>query len=97
MSDEARTVIKARIATIAAVKLVTSILTLYYFPSWHALVVVVGLSVPWVVGGIYYAVRSSWLGYRIWRFRQFRKRLIREEWEVEDVAEVEIDWQRNRR
>ena len=33
-------------------KLVTSIMVLYFFPSWHAVIVILAVSVPWIVAGV---------------------------------------------
>lgn len=84
MTESERTVLKARIATIAGVKLAVSILTLYYFPSWHTLWIVIGLSIPWVIAGVYYLARVGWVRYRLWQLHALRRRLIYEEWHVPD-------------
>lgn len=84
MTESDRTLLKAQIATLAGVKLVASILTLYYIPSWHTLLFVVLLSVPWVIGGGWYLYRSGKIGMQRWRVRKLRRRLIYEEWHVDD-------------
>jgi hypothetical protein len=89
LSDADRTVIKSQIAALGFIKLVASALTLYYFPSWHAILIVAVLSFPWFVGGGYYLGRTSWFRYRYWKYRHLRKRLLREEWLLdEDPSEA---------
>lgn len=89
LSDSDRAVIKGQIAALGFVKLVASALTLYYFPSWHAVVIVAVLSTPWIAVGGYYLGRTSWFRYRFWKYRHLRRRLIREEWNVgEDTSEA---------
>lgn len=88
MSDSDRTLLKAQIATLAAVKIAASIITLYYIPSWHAVFIVAILSIPWLVGAGWYIYRSSRFGVARWKVRKLRARLIYEEWHVDDdVAE----------
>jgi hypothetical protein len=86
LSKADKAVIKTQVAALGFVKLVASVLTLYYFPSWHAVLIVAVLSFPWVVGGGYYLGRSSWLRYRFWKYRHLRKRLLREEWLLDEDA-----------
>lgn len=97
LSKADRAVIKAQIGALGFVKLVASILTLYYFPSWHAVLIVGVLSFPWLIGGGYYLGRTSWFRYRFWKYRHLRKRLLREEWLLdEDAPEtVSSDQQQN--
>ncbi|MEZ4524031.1 MAG: hypothetical protein R3A46_20730 [Thermomicrobiales bacterium] len=86
LSDSDRAVIKGQIAALGGVKLVASVLTLYYFPSWHAVLIVGMLSLPWFIAGGYYLGRSTWLRYRFWKYRHLRKRLLREEWHLDEDA-----------
>ncbi|CAN5767719.1 hypothetical protein BH23CHL2_BH23CHL2_25050 [soil metagenome] len=97
LSDADRAVIKSQIAALGFVKLVASVLTLYYFPSWHAVLIVAVLSLPWLVVGGYYLGRTSWFRYRFWKYRHLRQRLLQEEWNVdEDTSEaVSGDRQQN--
>ena len=83
MDDDARTVLIAHIATFVGFKIVTSILIIYYFPSWGAVLVVAGLSVPWVVAAIWYFGLISHIKLRLIRVRAKRKRLIHQEWNVD--------------
>ena len=96
LSDADRTLIKGQIAALGLVKLVASVLTLYYFPSWHAVLIVVVLSLPWIVGGGYYLGRTSWFRYRFWKFRHLRKRLLREEWLMDEDASEAVSGDRSR-
>ena len=90
MSDHDRTILKWRIAALVWVKLATSFLILFYFPSWHAFAIVMLLSVPWLIVGGVYGVRRAPVHYRLWKVRKLRKRLIHEEWHVkEDAPPVE--------
>ncbi|MFW6075848.1 MAG: hypothetical protein ACOC9Y_09640 [Chloroflexota bacterium] len=84
MSESDRTLLKAQIATLAAVKLAASIITLYFIPSWHAVFIIAILSVPWFVGAGWYLYRSGRLGIERWKVRKLRARLIYEEWHVDD-------------
>lgn len=94
LSKADKTIIKTQIAALGFVKLVASILTLYYFPSWHAILVVAVLSLPWLVAGGYYLGRSSWFRYRYWKYRHLRTRLIREEWLLDEDAPEKVSGDR---
>jgi hypothetical protein len=88
MSKEDKTVVWAFVGSLATVKLLTSILILYYFPSWHTLGLVVILSLFWIAPPLYYlglyVKRYSDGRYRLIRARRRRKELVRQEWEIED-------------
>jgi hypothetical protein len=83
MDDDARKILIAHIATFFGFKIVTSILIIYYFPSWGAVLVVAGLSVPWVIAAIWYFGIVSHIKLRLIRVRAKRKRLIHQEWNVD--------------
>jgi hypothetical protein len=97
LSDSDRAVIKGQIAALGFVKLVASVLTLYYFPSWHAVVVIAVLSTPWLAVGGYYLARSGRGRYRFWKYRHLRRRLIREEWIVDEGTSEAIPGDRRQR
>jgi len=82
-TDDYRPVLIAQIATLGVFKIVTSIMILYFFPSWHALLVVIGLSIPWVLGGCWYAGFYSRIKLRLIRVRARRKKLLYQEWHVD--------------
>ncbi len=83
MTDAERTVLRWRIGSLVFIKLATSVVTLFYFPSWHALLIVMLLSVPWFLLGGYWTARSL-INYRQRRqVLQLRDRLIFEEWHVD--------------
>jgi hypothetical protein len=85
MSKEDQTVVWAFVGSLLTVKLVTSILVLYYFPSWHTLVLVVAFSVLWFVPPIAYFGIHSQRRYRLVKVRLRRKELLRQEWETEET------------
>ena len=97
LSKADKAVIKTQIAALGFVKLVASILTLYYFPSWQAVLVIAVLSFPWLVGGGYFLGRSGWFRYRYWKYRHLRKRLLREEWLLDEDASETVTGDRRRR
>jgi hypothetical protein len=71
------------VGSLAALKFLTSIMILYYFPSWHTLVLVLALSVAWIVLPFYYIARNPRSRYRLLRARVRRNELLRQEWDVE--------------
>lgn len=81
--DDSRTIIIAHVATLGVFKLVTSVMILYFFPSWHALIVIVALSIPWIVAGIWYGGLYSRVRVRLVRGRRRRALLIHQEWNVD--------------
>lgn len=83
MDDETRSVLIAHAATLGVFKIVTSILILFYFPSWDALLVILALSVPWIVAAVWYGGVVSRVKLRLVRARMQRKRLLQQEWNVE--------------
>ncbi len=97
LSDSDRAIIKAQIAALGGIKLVATILTLYYFPSWQAVMIVVVLSLPWIVGAFYYFGRVGWLRYRFWSYRHLRARLLREEWNLDGDASETVAGDRSQR
>lgn len=82
MTDEDKSVVWAFVGSLMTVKLVTSILILYYFPTWHALVLVVALSLLWFVPPVAYLATTSQMKYRLFKVRLRRKELLRQEWDV---------------
>lgn len=72
--------------SLITVKLLTSLLILYHFPSWHTLVLVLALSVVWFVPPFYYFSRHSQGHFRLLRGRARRNELLRQEWEVDEPA-----------
>ncbi len=97
LSDSDRAIIKSQIAALGGVKLVASILTLYYFPSWQALLIIVVLSLPWIAAGGFFLGRASWNHYRFWKYRHLRERLLREEWNVDEDTSETVSRDRRRR
>jgi hypothetical protein len=81
--DDSRAILITHIATLGGFKIVTSILILYFFPSWSAVLVVLGLSVPWIVAAIWYFGVYSRLHLRLVRMRVRRKELVRQEWNID--------------
>lgn len=97
LSDADRTVIKSQIAALGFVKLVASALTLYYFPSWHAVLIIGVLSLPWLAAGGYFFGRTGWFRYRFWKYRHLRKRLLREEWLLDEDASEAVSEDHSKR
>ncbi|CAN5164513.1 hypothetical protein BH24CHL1_BH24CHL1_19860 [soil metagenome] len=85
MTNNDMAVVWTFVGSLATVKLLTSIMILYYFPSWHTLVLVLALSVVWIVPPFYYFTRHSRGRYRLLRARVRRNELLRQEWEVEET------------
>lgn len=83
MDDDDRLILLAFSWTLIAFKLVTSALVLFFFPSVEALVVVVVLSVPWVIGAFVYFGMYTRIKMRLVRARARRRRLIYQEWNVD--------------
>lgn len=81
--DDSRTALITQIATFGAFKVVTSVLILWFFPSWEALLVVLGLSVPWIIGAVWYFGIASTVRLRLIRVRAKRKELLRQEWRLD--------------
>lgn len=82
MSNEDKQVVWAFVGSLMTAKLVTSILILYYFPSWHSLMLVVVLSLVWFIPPIAYLGHRSQGRYRLVKTRLRRKQLLRQEWDV---------------
>ena len=85
MTNNDMAVVWTFVGALATVKLLTSIMILYYFPSWHTLVLVLALSVVWLIPPIYYFTRNPRGRYRLLRARARRNELLRQEWEVEET------------
>lgn len=85
MSNKDMAVVWTFAGSLITVKLVTSLMILYYFPSWHTLVLVVALSVVWFVPPVYYFTHYSRSNFRLVRARVRRQELLRQEWEVEET------------
>lgn len=84
MSKGDKQVVWAFVGSLFAVKFLTSLLVLYYFPSWHTLLIVVALSFFWFVPPIYYFSTHSKGHIRLLKARARRKELLRQEWDVEE-------------
>lgn len=74
------------IGSLVTLKLLTSIMILYFFPSWHTVLLVVVLSVVWFVPPVYYLTRHSQGRFRLIRARVRRNELLRQEWNVEETT-----------
>lgn len=85
MTNNDMAVVWTFVGSLMTVKLLTSLLILYHFPSWHTLMLVVALSVAWFVPPIWYFSRHSQSRYRLLRARVRRNELLRQEWEVEET------------
>lgn len=89
LSDSDRALLKGQIIAFGGVKLLASIITLYHWPNWYTVLAIAALSIPWILAGLYFLGRSGWLRYRFWQYRHLRRRLLHEEWNVdEDRAET---------
>jgi hypothetical protein len=82
--DEARTVIIGLVAILTSFKIITSLLILYFFPSWEAVILVLGLSALWIYIGIWWGGLHSALRLRLVRARIRRNELIRQEWQLDE-------------
>lgn len=69
--------------TLIGFKIVTSVLILWYFPSWNAVLIVVALSSLWFLPLLYLVPRHVSVRQRLWRMRLRRRELVRQEWKVE--------------
>lgn len=83
MDSDDRLIVMTFAWTLAAFKLVTSALVLFFFPSVDALLIVIALSVPWIIGGIVYFGIYTKVKLRLIRVRTRRRRLIYQEWNVD--------------
>ncbi len=83
MEDDDRLILLTFVWTLVAFKLITSIMVLFFFPSVEALVVVLALSVPWVIGGFIYFGFYTRVKMRLVRVRARRRKLIYQEWNVD--------------
>lgn len=81
--DDTRAILIAHIATLGGFKFATSILILYFFPSWHALIMILALSVPWIVAGCWYFGVYSRVRLRLVRGRMRRGAMVHKEWHVD--------------
>jgi hypothetical protein len=84
MSHDDKTVVWTFVGSLVTVKLVTSVVILFYFPSWHTLLLVVALSVAWFLPPLLYLMSRSPGKYRLLRGRARRRELLRQEWNVEE-------------
>jgi hypothetical protein len=69
--------------TLIAFKIVTSVLIVWFFPSWTAVLIVVGLSALWILPLLYVVPRHFQGRYRLWNVRLRRRRLLQEEWRID--------------
>ncbi|RIK47046.1 MAG: hypothetical protein DCC58_01165 [Chloroflexi bacterium] len=81
--NDTRSVIILHVATLGGFKLLTSLLVLYYFPSWHAVVVIAAVSIPWIAAGIWYGGIYSRVRLRLHRVRRRRAYLLYQEWNID--------------
>lgn len=79
----AKQILIALAATFIGVKIVTSIMILYFFPSWTAFWIIMALSAIGFMPLIMFAPGYVRRHYRLWQWRLRRKRLLREEWNVD--------------
>lgn len=84
MSKEDKSVVLAFLYSLVTVKVVTSIMIVYFFPSWHTVMLSVVLSLVWFVPPILYFANLSPGKYRLFKGRMRRAELLRQEWEVEE-------------
>lgn len=85
-SDELRddrAVLTAFVLTLVGFKLVTSVMILYFFPSLHALMIVLVLSSMWIFAGVIYGGVYSRVKVRLLRARAKRRKLLYQEWHVD--------------
>ncbi|HUG15492.1 MAG TPA: hypothetical protein VMM78_10815 [Thermomicrobiales bacterium] len=78
-----RAVLTAFVVTLVAFKLVTSVMVLYFFPSLHALIIVLALSSMWIIAGAIYGGLTTRVKMRFLRARARRRQLLYEEWNVD--------------
>ena len=82
-SSADRAVLTAFVATLVGFKLVTSVMVLYFFPSTHALILVLALSSMWIIAGAIYGGLVTRVKMRLLRARARRRQLLFEEWNVD--------------
>lgn len=78
-----RAILKTFVLTLVALKVVTSAMILYVFPSMHALVVVLALSLMWLIAGVTYGGAYSRIKFRLLKARARRRQLLHQEWNVD--------------
>lgn len=78
-----RAILTAFILTLVGFKLVTSVMVLYFFPSRHALILVLALSSMWIIAGAMYFGAITRVKVRLLRGRARRRKLLHEEWNVD--------------
>lgn len=81
--DDVRATLWGMALTLIGFKIVTSVLILWYFPSWNAVLIVVALSSLWILPLLYLVPRHVSVRQRLWRMRLRRRELVRQEWKVE--------------
>lgn len=84
MHNEDLTVVWAFAGALFMVKFVTSIMILYYFPSWTTFMLLILLSIAWFIPPLFYLMHNPKGRYRLWRARVRRRELLRQEWHVEN-------------
>ncbi len=80
---EVRTIVWASVWTLLGFKIVTSILILIVFPTMDAFAVVIALSAPWFIGGLFYYGFFGKVRMRLLRARARRRKLIYQEWNID--------------
>lgn len=84
MKKSDRQLLITYVLTFGFIKLFTSVMVLYYFWSREAVIIILLLSVPWVLGGVWYVAHLGRRGVLRWKVRKLRRRLLWEEWNVDD-------------
>ena len=69
--------------TLIAFKVITSVLVVWFFPSWTAVLLVIGLSALWILPLLYIVPRHMQRRYRLWNVRLRRRRLLEAEWNAD--------------
>lgn len=81
--EDVRATLWGMALTLIGFKIVTSVLILWYFPSWNALFIVIALSSLWFLPLAYLVPRHVSIRQRIWRMRLKRRELMHQEWNID--------------
>jgi hypothetical protein len=81
--DEHRATLLTFVGTLAAFKLVTSVMILYFAPTLHALSLVLILSFPWLLAGGLWGAHLARSRRRLYRARARRRELLSSEWRAD--------------
>ena len=82
--DDVRTTLIGMAIAVIMFKVVTSVMIIWFFPSWQAVALVVALNTLWFVPVLYYVPRHAHIRYRLWNVRLRRKQLLAEEWRMDN-------------